>query len=98
MSAAVRVLAGSGWCGGGACGLDELADGPTGLVLDPSAERESREDDGQMGPDRVAQVVVDGPGLRIRPDDMSTLRVAERMWHQKRAFGVADPAPAVRTL
>ena len=43
--------------------LDELADGPAGLVLDPAADRQCREDDGQVGLDRVAQVVVDRAGL-----------------------------------
>jgi hypothetical protein len=46
-------------------GLDELADGPAGLVLDPAADRQGREDDGQVGLDRVAEVVVDGPGLQV---------------------------------
>jgi hypothetical protein len=38
-------------------GLDELADGPAGLVLDPAADRQGGEDDGQVRLDRVAQVV-----------------------------------------
>jgi hypothetical protein len=41
-------------------GLDGLADGPAGLLLDPPADRERGEDDGQVGFDRVAQMVVDG--------------------------------------
>jgi len=47
-------------------GLDELADGPAGLVLDPPADRQGGEDDGQVRLDRVAQVVVDGSLLAIR--------------------------------
>jgi hypothetical protein len=46
-------------------GLGEFADGPAGLVLDPAADRQGREDDGQVGLDRVALVVVDGPGLQV---------------------------------
>jgi hypothetical protein len=45
--------------------LDELADGPAGLVLDPAADRQCREDDGQVRLDRVAQVVVDRAGLQV---------------------------------
>jgi hypothetical protein len=46
-------------------GLDELADGPAGLVLDPPADRERREHDGQVRFDRVPGAVVDGPGLQV---------------------------------
>ena len=46
-------------------GLDEFADGPAGLVLDPAADRHGGEDDGQVGFDGVALVVVDGPGLEV---------------------------------
>jgi hypothetical protein len=46
-------------------GLDELADGPAGPVLDPAADCQCREDDGQVGLDRVAQVVVDGPRANL---------------------------------
>ena len=46
-------------------GPDEFADGPAGLVLDPAADRQGGEDDGQVSFDRVAQVVVDGPGLQV---------------------------------
>jgi hypothetical protein len=46
-------------------GLSEFADGPFGLVLDPAADCQCREDDGQVGLDRVAQVVIDGPGLQV---------------------------------
>jgi hypothetical protein len=45
-------------------GLDEFPDGPAGLVLDPTADRERHEDDGQVGFDPVPGAVVDGPGLR----------------------------------
>ena len=37
-------------------GLDELADGPAGLVFDPAADRERGEDDGQVRFDRVPLV------------------------------------------
>ena len=46
-------------------GLDELADGPAGLALDPAADCQCREDDGHVRLDRVAQMVVDGPGLQV---------------------------------
>jgi len=56
-------------------GLAELADGPAGLVLDPAADRQCGEDDGQVGLDRVAQVVW---GSRIRPPVLawSSMRLA----------------------
>jgi hypothetical protein len=54
-------------------GLDELADGPAGLVLDPAADRQGGEHDGQVGFDRVAQVVVNRAGLQV------VLRHAERL-------------------
>jgi len=50
--------------------LDELADGPAGLVLDPAADCARRDDDGQIGLDRVAQAVVDRQG---RPGSRRTL-------------------------
>src|SRR6185437_4987884 len=43
----------------------EFADGPAGAVFDPAADGEGGEDDGQVGFDGVAQVVVDGPGLQV---------------------------------
>jgi len=46
-------------------GLDEFADGPAGLVLDPAADRQGGEDDGQVCFDRVSGAVVDGPGLQV---------------------------------
>src|SRR5215467_11108675 len=49
---------------GAACGLDEHTDGPAGLAFDPPAGRQGGEHDGQVGFDRVAQVVVD---RRTRP-------------------------------
>ena len=44
--------------------LDELGDRPVGLVLDPAADRERGEDDGQVGFARVAVAVVDGRACR----------------------------------
>ncbi len=60
-------------------GFDELADGPAGLVLDPAADRQCRQDDGQVGFDRVAQMVVEGPGLQIafrHPEGFLTVPVS----------------------
>ena len=34
-------------------------------VLDPAADRQGGEDDGQVGLDRVARAVVDGAGLQV---------------------------------
>jgi hypothetical protein len=45
--------------------LDELADGPAGLVLDPAADGQGGEDDGQVGFDGVALAVLDGSGLQV---------------------------------
>jgi hypothetical protein len=41
-------------------GLDELANGPARLVLDPAADCQSGEHDGQVCFDRVSGAVVDG--------------------------------------
>ena len=46
-------------------GVDELADRPAGLVLDPAADGQGGEHDGQVGFDGVALVVVDRPGLQV---------------------------------
>jgi hypothetical protein len=46
-------------------GLHEFADGPAGLVVDPPADGQGGEDDRQVGFDRVASAVVDGPGLEV---------------------------------
>jgi hypothetical protein len=43
----------------------ELADGPAGVLLDPAADGQGGEDDGEMSLDGVAQVVLDGPGLQV---------------------------------
>jgi hypothetical protein len=45
--------------------LDELADGPAGDLLDPAADGQGSEHDGQVRFDRVAFAVVDGPGLQV---------------------------------
>ena len=46
-------------------GLDEFPDRPAGLRLDPPADGEGGEDDGEVGLDGVALAVVDGPGLQV---------------------------------
>lgn len=46
-------------------GPGELADRPAGLMLDPPADCQGREDDGQVGFDRVAQVMVDRARLQV---------------------------------
>ncbi|MQA85443.1 MAG: DUF2848 domain-containing protein, partial [Streptosporangiales bacterium] len=46
-------------------GADELADRPACLVLDPAADGQGGEHDREVGFDRVAFVVVDGPGLQV---------------------------------
>ena len=45
--------------------LTNFADGPAGLVLDPPADGQGDEDDGQVRFDGVPQVVVDGAGLLV---------------------------------
>ena len=46
-------------------GADELADRPAGGVLNPAADGQRGEHDREVGFDRVALVVVDGPGLQV---------------------------------
>jgi hypothetical protein len=54
------------WIGAVTAGcLDEPADGPAGLMLDPPADGQGGEHDREVGFDRVALAVVDGPGLQV---------------------------------
>jgi hypothetical protein len=46
------------------CCFDELPYGPAGAVLDPPADRQGGEHDGQVGVDGVAFAVVGGPACR----------------------------------
>jgi hypothetical protein len=46
--------------------LDEFSDRPACLCLDPAADGEGCEDDGEVGFDGVALAVVDRPGLQVR--------------------------------
>jgi hypothetical protein len=46
-------------------GLDELADGPAGLMFDPAADCQCCEDDREVGFDGVPLAVVDGLGLQV---------------------------------
>jgi hypothetical protein len=46
-------------------GLHEPADEPSGLVLDPAADSQDGQDDGQVRLDRVPLAVVDRPGLQV---------------------------------
>ena len=50
-------------------------------MLDPAADREGCEDDGQVGFDGVAQVVVDGPGPQLGLD-MRKLFSIWKIWWQ----------------
>ena len=45
-------------------GLDEFADGPAGLVLDPAADSQGGERDSQVRFDRVPLALADQPGRR----------------------------------
>jgi len=49
-------------------GADELADRPAGLDLDPAADRDGGEHDGQVGFDRVASAVAAGRACRLLLD------------------------------
>ncbi len=46
-------------------GPDEFLDGPADGLLDPAADGQGGEHDGQVGVDGLAPVVVDGPGLQV---------------------------------
>jgi hypothetical protein len=46
-------------------GLDEFPDGPACLGLDPAADGERGEDDGEVSLDGVALAVINGPGLQV---------------------------------
>jgi hypothetical protein len=61
-------------------GLDEFADGPAGLVLDPAADRQCREDEGLAGLDRVAEMVVDRAGLQVVLGHPELLSISNSRW------------------
>jgi pimeloyl-ACP methyl ester carboxylesterase len=61
-----ETLAGFDLDGSVAAGcFHEFPDRPAGLVLDPAADSQGGEHNGQVGFDRVALAVVDGPGLQV---------------------------------
>jgi hypothetical protein len=60
--------------------LHEFFDAPSGLALEPSADREGGEHDGEVGFDGVAFVVVDGPVRRSILDMRKLFSICHSWW------------------